>query len=325
MPPAANQNDANAININNSTSADNNVNNDPIIPLDLSAKVDNSEPGEKQPPPVVTISDTNPSNTSTLEKQAEETVELDDEIMQIIGKDPEVKKEELSLSSHTSSRWNVWLKSGQSKETKEALLKKHPRTGVCRLEAPILNPEIASSLNEAALRRDKYLSTTQNLAGSALSAIGKVIDPLLNSKQELNRKKMLEDLWEASQLLTELHRGQTVARRSCIIPSLNKQVAELLEKTEADSLLFGDKLNEKIKEAKSMEKIGQEIKSQASTKKSPLSLNSKSSTASRVATQSSYKPKYQQKSHYRPTQRANQTKASRHQGNQQSFKSHKGK
>lgn len=34
---------------------------------------------------------------SLLEKQLEETVELDDEIIEIIRKDPEVKKEELCL------------------------------------------------------------------------------------------------------------------------------------------------------------------------------------------------------------------------------------
>ncbi|CAD6211649.1 GSCOCG00011000001-RA-CDS [Cotesia congregata] len=50
------------------------------------------------------------------------------------------------------------------------------------------------------------------------------------------------------------------ARRAFISPILTKSMKNLLQATKPGSLLFGEKLTEKIKTAKSMEKIGKEIK-----------------------------------------------------------------
>ncbi|XP_046587871.1 uncharacterized protein LOC124293019, partial [Neodiprion lecontei] len=227
---------------------------------------------EERETPVIDLSNENETGETSQETQSAsgvtETLDLDPEILKIIGETPASEPEGLKLSSHISNRWKMWLKTGQTKETKELLLKKYPRKGECSLEAPKLNPEIAASLNDGSLKRDKYFSNTQNLAGSALSALSLVIDPLLTKKrEEIDIKKMLENLWESSQILIELYRGQTIARKACILPSLNKQTAALLGKTETGELLFGDKLGEKIKESKVIDKIGTDIKSQQSSKK----------------------------------------------------------
>ncbi|CAG5096855.1 Protein of unknown function [Cotesia congregata] len=214
--------------------------------------------------------DTQPVNAS------EKSSDLDPEILKIIGETPSTEPEGLKLSNHISDRWKNWLKTGQTKEAKELLLKKYPRKGECSLEAPKLNPEIAASLNEGSLKRDKYFSNTQNLAGSALSALSLVIDPILTKKrEEIDVKKMLENLWESSRILTELFRGQTVARKACILPSLNKQTASLLDKTETGKFLFGEKLGEKIKESKVIDKISTDIKSQLPLKKPGTRLTDK--------------------------------------------------
>lgn len=224
----------------------------------------------------------------------EEQGNLEEDVLEIIGKDPNNKSSDLVLSSHISSRWKSWLKTGQQKEVKDALLQKYPRTGDCHLEAPTLNPEIKASLNEGALKRDKYFSITQNLAGSALSALSLVIDPLLKRERSLEPKKMLEHLWNTSQLLTEIHRGQTVARKACIVPSLEKPIASMLEKVETDKFLFGDKLGEKIKESKLVSKISQEIKIQSHKKTGTSSgnLNSSGPSASRSTTQTGQRKFY---------------------------------
>ncbi|XP_074105380.1 uncharacterized protein LOC141531442 [Cotesia typhae] len=225
----------------------------------------NDTPTEREPP-VIDLAKEIETGEKSLEQSTSkvtETVELDPEILQIIGETPTTEPEGLKLSAHIANRWKIWLKTGQTKEAKELLLKKYPRKGECSLEAPKLNPEIAASLNDGSLKRDKYFSNTQNLAGSTLSALSLVIDLLLTKKrEEIDIKKMLENLWESSQILIDLYRGQTIARRACILPSLNKQTAALLEKTETSELLFGDKLGEKIKESKIIDKIGTDIKSQ---------------------------------------------------------------
>lgn len=170
--------------------------------------------------------------TTSADTVPEAPGQLNEEVIKITGEEPDAKEGELILSSHISSRWSAWLKSGQKKEVRENLLKKLPCVGSCLLEALKLNPEVVASLTDTALKRDKHFANPQNLAGSALAALGTVIDPLLVQKKEnWNLTKILEGLWEASQLLTEIHRGQTLARKTCIIPSLTKQVANVLEKT----------------------------------------------------------------------------------------------
>lgn len=58
-----------------------------------------------------------------------------------------------------------------------------------------------------------------------------------------------------------------MARKACILPNLNKQTASLLEKTETGEFLFDEKLGEKIKESKVIDKISTDIKSQLLYKK----------------------------------------------------------
>lgn len=219
---------------------------------------------------------------------------LKDDVLEIIGKDPNNKSSDLVLSSHVSSRWKSWLKTGQQKEVKDTLFQKYPRTGDCYLEALTINPEIRASLNKGALIRDKFFSITQNLTGSALSTLSLVVDPLLRRELSFKPKRMLEHLWNTSQLLTEMHRGQTVARKACIVPSLEKPIASMLEKVEMNKFLFGDKLGEKIKESKLVSKISQEIKIQPhkETGTSSGNLNSSGPSASRSTTQTGARKYY---------------------------------
>lgn len=260
-----------------------------------------------EPVPVVQSTDVEPS-TEPIAVILPETT-LDDEIIEIIGKEPETSPEDLVLSQHIVSRWNQWLKSGLSKEIKEKILKKHSRTGKCSLEAPILNAEVIASLNDSAIKRDKYFAITQNLAGSALSAIGKVIEPLLDPKKEkMDQKTTLSHLWDVAQLVTEIHHSQTSARRAYIMPSTNKQVSTVLEKTVPDSYLFGEKLAEKIKEAKALTKVGQEMKTQPIPKKPAQQGNVRGPSATKPVQQTGYKSKfYRKNSQTKQPQQKNQS------------------
>lgn len=104
-------------------------------------------PGERETP-VIDLSKENESEGKSKGTQSTsevtETVDLDPGILKIIGETPTSEPEGLKLLSHTSNRWKMWLKTGQTKETKELLLKKYPKKGECSLEAPKLNPEIAA-------------------------------------------------------------------------------------------------------------------------------------------------------------------------------------
>ncbi|CAD6229279.1 GSCOCG00012104001-RA-CDS, partial [Cotesia congregata] len=156
-------------------------------------------------------------------------------------------------------------KIGPEKRGERKSAEKYPRGGSCLLEAPILNSEIASTLNESALKRDKYFCNTQKLAGSSLSALAPVINLLLE-KDKIDSKEILGNIWDAARIQAELHHSQSIARRAYILPGPRKQVASSLEERQIDTQLFGDKLGEKIKEIKSMDKLTHDLKVQPQKK-----------------------------------------------------------
>lgn len=147
------------------------------------------------------------------------------------------------------------------------------------------------NLKDSAQKRDKYFCWTQQLAGSALSALAPVVESLAPSK-DAEHIGMLEKVWDAAKLLIEIHRSQTVARKACILPTLSKQWATALEKRVTDKFLFGDKLVDKVKEIKAMGKVGDKMKPQVPKKTTapPSSLNWKSSLSQKSVSQSSLKP-----------------------------------
>lgn len=214
-------------------------------------------------------------------------LDLDEEILKIIGEEPPDNQKELEIHSSLVNRWNPLLKEGLKKEVRDDLLKKYPRAGPCSLEPPILNREL-TTLNANILKKDRYFTFAQKLAGSALSALAPVITDLVAGKSSESKRK-LENLWDAAQLLAELHYSQTIARRACILPSVSKQMAEQLLQRKADKYLFGKNLCEKIKEVKMINKLGQDIKIQPpkTTTNLPSSTNWKGPLVSqKSATQS---------------------------------------
>ncbi|EZA52647.1 hypothetical protein X777_08538 [Ooceraea biroi] len=190
----------------------------------------------------------------------EEFLDLDEETLKILGDEPLKSQEELKIHIGLANRWNPWLQQGLKKEIRNELLRKYPRVDFCSLEPPILNQEL-STLNPNILKKDRYFTFTQNLAGSALLALAPVITDLV-SRKTAGSRKMLENLWDAAQLLAEIQHSQTIARKAYILPSVSKQIAEQWVKRKVDKYLFGENLGDRIKEIKMINKLGQEIKLQ---------------------------------------------------------------
>jgi len=193
-----------------------------------------------------------------------ETKQLDEETKKVLGEDPEsVKQKDIDLHPDLVSRWSKWIKEGLAKETKSEVLAKYSRKGNLSLEAPTLNVEIAATLNEAGTKRDNLFIQEQNFAGTALAALGEAITMILKDEEEpIDRMKLLERLADTGKLLTQLYFQISSARRAFIAPVLTKQVKDLLQKTTPGIFLYGDKVGEVIKSAKSVEKLGKEIKIQ---------------------------------------------------------------
>lgn len=208
-------------------------------------------------------------------KEAQES-NLDEETIKMLGDKAVAEEKKVSWHSEVSSRVTQWLKDGLSKEVKADLLTRYPRQGSVNLEAPKLNPEVEASTSDTLKKRDKYFLSDQNIVGSAISALGSSLELtiLKNDFTKEDRDKLITYQLHALKLMSETHYQLTKTRKAYIYPGLDKKAKAMLEKEQTNEYLFGANLSEKLKMAKSMEKVGLALKSDSSKKFQPLSRKS---------------------------------------------------
>lgn len=210
---------------------------------------------------------------------------LDEETIKLLGDDPDLKKtNKIELNGALTVRWENLLASGLSREARTNLMEKYPvPLNLMHLKAPDLNVEVAGILSKSLLKRDKYLASSQTQLGSALSALGCVLNLLLNESTADNnsvRKAALQPALDAGRILVDLHYQLSQSRRFCVVPLLDKTIKQIAINSKVDSMLFGSDFNDKIKAQKEIEKNSRELKSiqsvslkQTNTRGGPSSLN----------------------------------------------------
>lgn len=253
-------------------------------------------------------------------KEADIDETLDEETKQILGDIPGLEEKKcVSINKNIAKRWNYWLHKGLTKEEKDLLTSKFSRKGECYLEAPEMNAEVLSGLSAAGKVRDKHWTESQNTLGSAMAVLGRTATVLLEGEEEISGKEILQQLCDVGKLLAEVHYQQSMSRRAFVIPKLSdKKYKEVLEKAEWDSMLFGKDLLDKLKSAKTMDKIAKEYVIPQRTKPATAtkSENDKSlSSKNKYYGGQAYKPKRgyyrnirfrgQQRPYYRGAQRDN--------------------
>nr|CAH7717095.1 unnamed protein product [Callosobruchus chinensis] len=134
-------------------------------------------------------------------------------------------------------------------------------------EAPKLNAIVRQAINDSVVKRDERLTYKQTQIGVALSAIGSVISELLE-KQEAggDNKSIIERLSDAGRLLSDLHHSESTTRRDLASLNLNKEWRDTLSQSISDEWLFGEDLEERIKQAKTIQQSSDQLKS---TKRAP--------------------------------------------------------
>lgn len=248
-----------------------------------------------------TIRDSNKEVISEPVSITDKTEEnLDEATLKILGEDPsESKSKKIVLQKSLQTRWTNWIINGLNNEMKNELLSKYSCAEV--LEGQKLNPALVASLAPSTIKRDNHFIDSQNLIGSAMTALNVAISPIIE-KKEIDQKALFETISDASKLLAEAHYSQLTARKAFITPGLNKQVKSVVNEIKTDKFLYGSNLAEKIKDAKIVEKAGLDMKVSVPTKK-PVSehfLNFRSSHVRRptssphVSNNSNYRPRTQQ-------------------------------
>ncbi|XP_015123474.1 uncharacterized protein LOC107045657 [Diachasma alloeum] len=228
----------------------------------------------------------------------EETVEedeLDPEILEVLGADPSKPKyAAIELQDQLKTRWAFWFSFPLDKDEMSEMMDQYPRgTDKCCFEAPKLNPEIPAMSTDALVQRDNKFIISQNLTGSALVALRAAISSLPGD-DEIDKLKLLRKLCDTGKMMIQVHRGLSSTRRAFVSPSLNKQVREALDFTTPDKLPYGSNLSEKVKEVKTLAKLGQDLKVTTANKPARSHhLNSKSSFVKFIRIQTSMKPRAQ--------------------------------
>lgn len=186
--------------------------------------------------------------------------QLDPNILTALGENTEeAPKFGPKIHENLSCLWLPILRKGLKKETKDKLIQEYLIPENCALlQAPKLNPEISAAISEGTRTRDKRVESVQQQLGLGITALNKGLEMLLDEgKDKLQAIKCLSD---SCRLLCDMHFVETEARKKFVTPGLDKSFLNIMQDVERDEMLFGNKLSEKIKATKVIEKQGLQIK-----------------------------------------------------------------
>lgn len=214
-------------------------------PAPLQAVSVQTNPVQSTPPPAV-----DKPSTSALPQ----------EILSMLG---EAKQLEEPLGEQIpdelSERWGKILMDGLAKELKQSLVDKMPiPSNFLLARAPKLNPEVAAVINDSAKNRDIRLEKAQNQLGRGIAGLANLVKDLINT--DLNKLEVIKKISEVTQILLDLHYEESVNRNKLLVPLLDKKFWNTIKGVKRDEYLFGERLGDKIKNSKDIEKSGQQIK-----------------------------------------------------------------
>lgn len=109
------------------------------------------------------------------------------------------------------------------------------------------------------------LMNQQQELGSGVTAINRGIDILWRGD---DKKLAIQHLSNGCRILSDLHAFFTQNRVKLLTPSLDKIVLHIIQDAERDETLYGNKLSENIKAAKTIQRQGQQIKKAVNPKAS---------------------------------------------------------
>ncbi|XP_063534267.1 uncharacterized protein LOC134744392 [Cydia strobilella] len=196
--------------------------------------------------------------------------ELDPDMLLALGESTEDTPEYgEKIHDNLSKLWLPLLKKGMTNETKDKIKKDYLVPDNCRLlQAPKLNVEISAAVPDMVRNRDKNLAATQQQLGHGIAAVNRAMDILIKCV-DANGIEAMKHLSNGCRILCDLHASSTQSRIKLITPSLDKTFLQVIQDTERDDTLFGNKLSENIKAAKTIEKQGLQIKKTSPKRPAP--------------------------------------------------------
>lgn len=196
--------------------------------------------------------------------------DLPEDILKLLGDDIVSNNQgQIAVHNALSRIWTSLLSKGLTGDEYNQLVDKYKVPRNCeRLWPPSINPEITAIMSAAYLNRDSSLVNMQKQLSAGLVALGQAITQILDEKSSIQKdvkEHILGTLSDSGRLLAHLFYTLSITRRNIISPILNKSVISLVEKSAPSELLFGSNLSDQIKQAKSVELAGKDIKAPATS------------------------------------------------------------
>lgn len=164
-------------------------------------------------------------------------------------------------------RWEEVLLKGIPQDVLKEMIIKHPPPKNCaRFEPPKLNPVVKAIMPEQVIVRDDRIVKRQEKLSAALSAMAKVLSAIVSTKVIPEWKILAENLSDASKLIADLQHDEAIIRRSLIVANVDISMRETLKESEIDEFLFGNKLEDAVKNVKTMQATSLDLKKTTSRK-----------------------------------------------------------
>ncbi|XP_028166847.1 uncharacterized protein LOC114357436 isoform X1 [Ostrinia furnacalis] len=214
--------------------------------------------------PVVNAAENTTSTTRAEGTDVVPVCDIEPELLKALGDfEPETVEWGDNVQEDIAKRFQHLLSHGLQKEAKEQLTKKYLfAKNISFAKAPTLNPEIATMLTESFRNRDKRMLNKQEQLGRALSSLSAAMTALLKKNPDLS--EVMSILNDTGKLLADSHFTETESRRAMIGPLVDKSFMELFKDRKRDTMLFGEKLGDLVKNSRGISRTGQYIQSTVS-------------------------------------------------------------
>lgn len=193
--------------------------------------------------------------------------EIDTEILSAMGVVEEPREKGPSVHPEIITRMSMVLQKGLKKDDKSELMNKYlPFENLPAMIPPKLNPELCAAISEVIRKRDFIIQERQRQTSAALSALGTALQLFLTKGG--NKIEIIKHIHDASKILCDSIHTDTYNRRQLLIGVVNKDLKEALQ-GEPDIWLFGSDLCDKIKNTRTVQRSGQELKNNSTFKPIP--------------------------------------------------------
>lgn len=206
------------------------------------------------------------SGTSAeVDKPQENEIPLDEDILLFLGEVPtKDKKFGAKIQNDIASRWEHVATTGVSKEAGKDILQKYLTPENCSLiDPPTLNLEVKAALSEPLQKKDTAIHNKQKQIAAAVSCIGQALTRTLSQDQK--DPELIKLLIDAGRIICNVQHTESMIRRGFIGSFIKKDVKDHLNNTCIDKYLFGEKLADTLKTAKSITRSATEIRARTNT------------------------------------------------------------